>query len=66
MFICEKCAEGKVDSFWFIMGPLSRGPCEICKKVSVCLDVPSRVLDGNQYAHKSNMKKEGKDERDRI
>lgn len=39
MFICENCgkAEG-VDSFWFIVGPLSRGNCEICGKGAVCYD----------------------------
>ena len=40
MFICEKCAKKNgVDTFWFMIKMLSRGPCEICKKISSCLDI---------------------------
>lgn len=40
MFICENCALGNVDSIWFVIGMLSYGPCEICKKTASCVDAP--------------------------
>ncbi len=43
MFYCEPC--GKKSSWptdFFL--PISRGPCEICKKEALCFDVPSRNL----------------------
>lgn len=47
MFICETCASGKVDSFWFIISSISYGKCEYCGKTMPCLDI-----------HHSKIKKE--------
>lgn len=45
MFYCEPC---RVKNSWpeSLGGPfgMSRGPCEICKQVAVCHDVPSKAL----------------------
>lgn len=43
MFYCDDCAkknEWPAPDF----GPRSRGPCELCKNVRVCYDVPSYAL----------------------
>ena len=46
MFICEECAKGKVDSFWFSLGMgLSRGKCEFCGEVGNCVDVHHSQLE---------------------
>lgn len=38
MFYCESCAEKKGWPFdWYLAA--SRGPCEVCKEVSLCADV---------------------------
>lgn len=47
MFICEKCLdkfEGAPVEYAKIgveMGMGSLGPCEICRKVEICADIPS-------------------------
>jgi hypothetical protein len=39
MFICESCGKKEgIDSFWFTVGPLSRGKCEMCGKIATCFD----------------------------
>lgn len=39
MFICENCGRKEgIDSFWFVVGPLSRGNCEVCGKREICYD----------------------------
>lgn len=43
MFYCEKCAKKNEWPYEFYMSQ-SRGPCEMCDKVSVCVDVPSSAL----------------------
>ena len=40
MFICEKCAtKRKVDSFYFVIAPRSRGTCELCNEYAACYDI---------------------------
>lgn len=43
MFYCEPCAKKNNWPYEFYMMQ-SRGPCECCDKVSVCVDVPSGSL----------------------
>lgn len=43
MFYCEACAKKSKWPYEFWMGQ-SHGPCEICGKTSVCVDVPSSAL----------------------
>lgn len=46
MFVCQGCSNGKIDPIWWVIGAISRGPCEICKKVSDCIDAPlSQIKD---------------------
>jgi len=48
MFMCEKCSKGKVDAFWFTIGAISVGLCEICNKKAKCLDVQACKNETNQ------------------
>jgi hypothetical protein len=43
MFYCDKCGlrNGWPTDFWL---PQSAGGCEICHRVTVCYDVPSKHL----------------------
>jgi hypothetical protein len=42
MFYCEPCGE---KNGWPVWSPRrSRGPCEICRRVASCFDVPSSAL----------------------
>lgn len=41
MFLCEKCLD---DNFKNFAIPFSRGKCEFCEKVKVCVDIPSKFL----------------------
>lgn len=41
MFICEECL--KKYKNWGIL--MSYGPCEICKKITGCYDIPSKYLE---------------------
>lgn len=41
MFYCEKCRK---DQGWPEGFSTSYGPCEICKSVAICHDVPSNHL----------------------
>jgi hypothetical protein len=41
MFFCENCKQKNKWPGWM---PSSRGKCEICSKVAVCYDVPSKYL----------------------
>lgn len=41
MFFCEKCRD---ERNWPGIIPMSNGPCEICKTVGPCFDIPSRLL----------------------
>ena len=41
MFYCAACAEM---NRWPFHGPHSSGPCEVCGKPALCVDVPSRAL----------------------
>lgn len=43
MFYCEECAK-KYGYPYELWTPMSKGPCEICKKVAVCADVPTSQL----------------------
>lgn len=42
MFICHDCVKNK-NVFYVI--PLSRGPCEECKKTTTCVDVPPHYFE---------------------
>lgn len=45
MFYCDNCAKEKDwPSEWW--RPKSHGPCELCKTVTECSDVPSSALPG--------------------
>lgn len=41
MFYCEECRKKHE---WPKSWSISRGPCEMCRKVADCFDVPSRAL----------------------
>ena len=42
MFLCPKCCNtNNVDPFYVLVLPTSYGPCEDCKRVTSCLDVPA-------------------------
>lgn len=43
MFYCEQCAKKNSWPHEFYMLQ-SKGPCEVCEKVSACVDVPSYQL----------------------
>lgn len=44
MFYCEKCAKKNKWPFNSDCMFASRGPCELCKKRAICVDVPSSRL----------------------
>ena len=41
MFLCEKCLENNYENFAI---PFSRGKCDHCEEVEVCVDIPSKYL----------------------
>lgn len=41
MFYCKSCGE---ERGWPLDTSTSRGPCEVCHKISACFDVPSGAL----------------------
>jgi hypothetical protein len=43
MFICKECLEENYENEFMPWVP-SYGPCEICKKVDTCEDIPSKFL----------------------
>lgn len=43
MFICEDCLK-KYFAISGALAPLSYGPCEMCKRVRTCYDIPSSSL----------------------
>jgi hypothetical protein len=44
MFYCESCAKKNGWPWDWYLSPASRGPCEVCGKVSVCADVHHSFL----------------------
>jgi hypothetical protein len=47
MFYCEACAK-KYGYPFELWTPMSKGPCEICKTMAVCADVPTSQLPDSQ------------------
>jgi len=40
MFICNDCAiKSGVNSYTMLIAPQSKGPCEMCKKTDICMDI---------------------------
>ena len=51
MFICEECArKRKIDSFHFVVSPISYGNCELCKKTASCFDIHHSKLTNKETA----------------
>ncbi len=43
MFLCPDCLKkmGLEDVFWLMR---SRGPCEDCRQVAICIDYPTKLM----------------------
>jgi len=45
MFICNDCAiKNKVDAFVMLTATKSKGPCEICHKTDICMDIHHSLI----------------------